>query len=133
VLGVLFDRRMSDNQHSRRLSSIPPTVGRKIYETAGHELIHVYWGRYIAFIRDQSASRAWVLQDPSAGFSLFHTEREGVHLYFSDLDDVRALGAVSFSLNRDYLSAYVLHSSPPASCKLTNCKEASVICTMGRV
>jgi len=113
VIGVLFDRIRNGDDIPQRLVGIPPSAGRKIQETAGGHLIHSYWGRYVAFIRDASAFRTWVLQDPSAALPLFHTDERGVHLYFSDLDDVHALGFFSFSVNVDYLRAYVLHSICP--------------------
>jgi asparagine synthase (glutamine-hydrolysing) len=113
VIGVLFERIRNGDVAPERLVGIPPSVGLKIQETAGADLIHNYWGRYVAFIRDHTASRTWVLQDPSAALPLFHTATEGVHVYFSDLKDIRALGLASFSMNLDYLRAYVLHSICP--------------------
>jgi asparagine synthase (glutamine-hydrolysing) len=113
VLGVLFDKIANGDGIPQRLPSIPTAVGRKIQATAGRDLIHTYWGRYVAFVCDPPASRTWVLQDPSAALPLFHTVKEGVHVYFSNLDDVRELGGFFFSVNLDYLRAYVLHSICP--------------------
>src|SRR5271155_3897894 len=113
VIGVLFDRIRKGEEIPQRLGDIPPSAGRKIQKTAGCELIQSYWGRFVGFICDPAACRTWVLQDPSASQPLFHAVREGVHVYFSDLDDVRDLDVFSFSLNLDYLRAYVLHSICP--------------------
>jgi asparagine synthase (glutamine-hydrolysing) len=113
VLGVLFDRTRNSDDIQQRLLGIPPSTGRKIQETEGVHLIRSYWGRYVAFVRDPSASRTWVLQDPSAALPLFHTVTEGLHVYFSGLNDVRALAGLSFSVDLNYLRAYVLHSIYP--------------------
>jgi asparagine synthase (glutamine-hydrolysing) len=92
VLGTLFERGSQTALATRTLQTTPS------------DLIASYWGRYVAFIAHERSGKKSVLRDPMGGLPCFHTERSGVVVLFSLLQDCLQLGLGDFSINWRYVT-----------------------------
>lgn len=102
VLGALFERHETASREAPL--EIAAEVTARILQTGGRELIHHYWGRYVAFLHDPVSKTVHVLRDPSAGLPCFWTSLESVYVYFSWIEDAVSLG-LNGSVNWPYVAA----------------------------
>jgi len=86
ILGQLFRRSDLDHPASSDLELKPPEADR-IMQTGGHALFEEVWGRYVAFLRDESGNIS-VLRDPSGALPCFRMHYERVSIVFSWLEDI---------------------------------------------
>ncbi len=108
VVGTVFQR---VNGHDSCGSDALAACGLKaesIVKSEGRALIHGYWGRYVAFVRNREVSKLWVIRDPSGHLPCFRTRYQGVNLYFSYIGDCLSLLPLTFSVNWDYVRARVV-------------------------
>jgi asparagine synthase (glutamine-hydrolysing) len=87
-------------------------ASRRIHATGGRSLITDYWGRYIAIIHDELSRTARVLRDPLGAIPCYLCQHRGVHIVFSYMDDLRALRLMKFSINWQYVAAFLVRSFP---------------------
>jgi asparagine synthase (glutamine-hydrolysing) len=106
VLGKLFER-SSDGPSTPTPLALDEPRTRAIVSTGGRRLIDHYWGRYVAFLHDDSSSTSWVLRDPTAGLPCLTVRFGGVYVYFSLLEDALTLGLGPFDVNWGFLAAGV--------------------------
>lgn len=110
VLGKLFERGRGAGASSRGAPlSLSEQESRRIVASHGRRLIDSYWGRYVAFVHEAEAGVTRVIVDPSATLPCFSTRLAGVHVYFSSMEDVLALGSHAFSINWKYVAAVLCH------------------------
>lgn len=102
VLGRIFERRGETTPATP--AALSDRDATKIVDSGGRHLVSNFWGRYVAFWQDDS-NTAHVLRDPSGTFPCYHTNKQGVHIYFSWIEDCLQLASPHFSINWDYLSA----------------------------
>lgn len=74
-------------------------------------LLDDYWGRYVAVMRDRESGEVQILRDPTGVMPCFITRLDDVHIVFSDMESVLALGSVSFSIDWRYIAAFVAYSA----------------------
>jgi asparagine synthase (glutamine-hydrolysing) len=106
VLGRLFER----PRHSPSIAAplaLNESRTREIMNSRGRNLVDRYWGRYVAFLHDESAGATWVLRDPSGGLPCLTVRFGGVSLYFSAMNEIQHLGLGTFDVNWGYLAASI--------------------------
>jgi asparagine synthase (glutamine-hydrolysing) len=69
-----------------------------------------YWGSYIAMFRDSAGTHCQLLRDCSGKLPCYRIQRDGVHILFSDVADLKMLGISNFDIDWQFLSAFI-HSS----------------------
>lgn len=104
ILGQLFERRQGDS-HVDAPVQIDPCLSDTIVRSGGTHLMDRFWGRYVAFMVDRYRGRKLALRDPSGGVLCYSASVDGVHLFFSHVDDIYRLGCARFSTNWDQLLA----------------------------
>src|SRR5581483_8787766 len=109
VLGTLFSRG-SGGAASSRVTELDEAEAARIVATGGKHLLEKYWGRYVAVVRARETSDAWVLRDPSGSLPCWYTGYDGIAMVCSDIEDCRELGALTFTVNWDYITGRVAHA-----------------------
>jgi asparagine synthase (glutamine-hydrolysing) len=74
-----------------------------IVESLGRRLITHYWGRYVAFIRDAESGTTVVLRDPTSALPCFYVQTDGLHIFFSHMDEGTRLVDRGFTINWSYV------------------------------
>ena len=105
VLGTLFGRDANPDVRGAGAVTLDDSRSARIVASEGRELVESYWGRYVAWIRDPESGRVWVVQDPSAGLSVYRMTVRGVHAYFSEQADCARLTGVRFNVDWQYMGA----------------------------
>jgi asparagine synthase (glutamine-hydrolysing) len=85
--------------------------GEEIVSSGGRMLLTQFWGRYVAVLHDASTRDVHVLRDPTGVLPCFMTTIADVHVVFSDLQSVLSLQPISFSINWNYVAAFVAYSA----------------------
>ncbi len=109
VFGTLFSRLPGTALMSAAL--LEDADGQTIVASGPRYLIDRHWGRYVAIVENAAADGAWVLRDPSGALPCYLTSFRGVHVVFSDLEDILGLGLMQFTVNWDYVAAAVASSA----------------------
>lgn len=105
VVGHLFRR--GETAHGVVDASLNTAASNEILESGCSALVRNYWGAYVALVRNNQSSRAWILRDCS-GLQPCYTTRHGqVMIAFADIGDLQPLRLPPFTLNREYLAAFV--------------------------
>jgi asparagine synthase (glutamine-hydrolysing) len=104
VLGVLFQRG-SDGVSHASAPSFDGHESRAIIETGGEHLVRHYWGRYVAFLRDPTARKQYVLRDPTGLVPCYAARLQSVDVYFSWLADAVQVGVSASCIDPDYVRA----------------------------
>jgi asparagine synthase (glutamine-hydrolysing) len=110
VLGTFFPK-PPDNGEVPARAQPDAAASAAIALTAGQRLISHYWGRYVAVIRDASTHTLSVLRDPTGGMPCFRVRTGGVHVFFSHLEDVLAIGLGPYAINWRYVSLFAIFPS----------------------
>jgi asparagine synthase (glutamine-hydrolysing) len=105
VIGVLFER---GQEKKGRVQSLDPRAAGRVIASRGDELIKKYWGNYLALWRNPETREATVLRDPCGAVPCFMTRQQGVELLFAHMEDVADLPGLSFTVDWEYLKAYLL-------------------------
>ena len=116
VLGTLFGQDSKPDPLGAGAMILDGARSARIVATEARDLINRYWGRYVAFIRDRVRSATWVLQDPSAGLSMYRATVRGVSVYFSEQADCTRLTGARFNVNWRYLGAHAYAPVFQSSC-----------------
>ena len=109
VLGTLFSRG-SNGSASARATAFDEAEAVRVVASGGKRLLEKFWGRYVAVIRATEAADVWVLRDPSGSLPCWYTRRDGITIICSDIEDCRDLGALTFTVNWDYIAGRVAHA-----------------------
>lgn len=84
VIGTLF-------RHTGGKALDPETVS--LGQLSPKTLLTDYWGRYVAFLKDDDGPAWSIVRDPSGQMPCFHVRMGALHIYASDLADlVLAMG-----------------------------------------
>jgi asparagine synthase (glutamine-hydrolysing) len=75
--------------------------------TSGRHLIDNFWGSYVAILRDCENSKRFVIRDCSGKIPCYTTHADGVHIAFSDLEDLDRLSIGPLSINWEYVAAFL--------------------------
>lgn len=110
VLGTLFKSGM-DDRHGGQPVRFGEQETRRLVGSGGTYLIENYWGSYVAFIENEEGDGHHVFRDPIGTLPCYHhTTGTGVEIFFSHVEDCTSLG-LTFSINRDYLTRWLIYSS----------------------
>ena len=108
VLGALFEYTPIKEYHTpRTIANLGERDTARIVETSGRDLIHHYWGRYVAFLHDPVSGIRRVLRDPTGHLPCFSTTFEGVTVIFSCVADCLSMRVLRFTINWSYITARV--------------------------
>jgi len=82
-------------------------------KSQGRSLASQFWGNFVAFVIDDGhlgsgECARYVFKDPSGTLPCYFTEREGVQLLFSCLEDCRRI-SLSFPVNWEFVRARAVH------------------------
>jgi len=124
VLGKLFDRELDAHAAPRKVV-LDGGAASAILDTGGRHLIEHYWGRYVAFLRQETTRTTWVLRDPTGCLPCFVTTYRDVDIFFSSMDDCIRLGFLRFSINWKYVAALVAY--PALQVRDTGLNEVSEV------
>jgi len=106
ILGRLFNRH-PDNQNPGKNLTFNDGGTEKLPHDPGRYLIENYWGRYVAFLTDEEINIRRIIRDPTGGFPCFFIRYRGVDIYFSHMADCTRLGLLTFTVNWNYITAYL--------------------------
>jgi asparagine synthase (glutamine-hydrolysing) len=109
VLGKLFTTDLS-NPHLPPGGQLDESATRQIARTAGQHLIRSFWGGYVAFLRDHDGRGAYAIRDCSGKMPCYYTQCGDITLVFGDVADLAPLGLPAFSVNWEYLAAFIASS-----------------------
>ncbi|MEX2126103.1 MAG: asparagine synthase C-terminal domain-containing protein [Woeseia sp.] len=80
-------------------------TSRTLIETQGKHLADHYWGRYVAFLRDDSKRRHYVFRDPTGALPCIFTEILDVSVFMSNLEDHISLHTDELHINWNHIAA----------------------------
>jgi asparagine synthase (glutamine-hydrolysing) len=109
VLGRLFRADLAD-PHLPEREPVDERTTREITRTAGRHLVENFWGGYVAFLYDQDTRSAHAIRDCSGKLPCYHTRFGALTLVFSDVADLAPLELPAFSINWQYLAAFIYSS-----------------------
>ena len=104
VLGKLFGQ-VHDAQEMPTQARLGRSATSAILNSGGRHLFEHYWGRYVAFVRDEASRTTRVLRDPSGGMPCYVTRHDGLDIFFSSIEGFLALEWLRFSINWEYVAA----------------------------
>jgi len=110
ILGTLFSWPTETTGAHRQLS-VAADDAEQIQRSRGRHLVTHFWGRYVAFVRLAGTERHVVLRDPSGMLPCFRAARHGMHIWFSRLEDLSALGLDYSSIDWRYIQTHVVSRS----------------------
>jgi len=122
VFGRIFRRDTPDPAAAGRVV-LDASESLRIRQTGSLWLLEHYWGAYVALVRDAATNTIWILRDPTGGMPCMLTKYRGVHLLFSDLEDVQRLGLLEFTVSWPYVREWVVNSGLQA--RATGLREVS--------
>lgn len=85
-----------------------------IVASAGRQLVHRYWGRYIAFMVNPCGDKH-IVRDPTGAVPCYRAELGNVTCLFSHIDDYLHLGPGELGINWPHVGAYLCFSRLVAS------------------
>ncbi|HEX3913132.1 MAG TPA: asparagine synthase C-terminal domain-containing protein [Steroidobacteraceae bacterium] len=105
VLGMLFDSDLSVDAPV----AIDGFSARQYARGGGKQFIEDYWGGYVAFFNDASSGRRYVTRDCSGKLPCFRIRAGAVNVIFSDINDLVGLPLPPFTVNWEYISAFLFY------------------------
>lgn len=105
ILGTLFGRQVGDTPPTN--AALNSNIAAAFITSAGQALIDFYWGRYVAVVHDATTRTTRVIRDPSGSFPCWQVRHRDVDIFFSDLEDILALGLGPFAIDWDHIGALV--------------------------
>ncbi|HVZ18365.1 MAG TPA: asparagine synthase C-terminal domain-containing protein [Terriglobales bacterium] len=109
VLGTLF-RGGSASADYAVLNNLATGESKRIRETRGAFLVDQYWGRYVGVLGGCGSASIYVIRSPRGGLPCFHTVRDGLHVFFSHMEDCAATRLFRFSVNTQYVAAHLCYT-----------------------
>lgn len=103
ILGDAFGSLGAD-----RLEGMPDERLQRVWESEGRDLIDSLWGRFIAFISDDSVSSPSVLREPSAGQPCYYVAREGLIFVASDVQLLTECAGLRPSIDLTEVAGHLL-------------------------
>ena len=104
ILGAVFERhRDAFDTAACRPAHFDENESRRVIETQGRRLTSGFWGRYVAFLREGSGSKQWILHDPTSTLLCFQTRLGPVSIFFSDLQDLQSLNLTHWEIDENAL------------------------------
>lgn len=111
VFGKLFPTLQENDVRSVPAATFDKTQWPDRADARARHLIMKYWGRYVAFLRDQESMTTCVLRDPSGGVPCQWSRISGIDVYFLRPEDCELLAPCNFNINSHYLLGYLLYDN----------------------
>lgn len=108
VVGRLFSGHITNDEESSDLA-FTEQESQLLIESHGRRLVELYWGHYVAFLRDANRRHRFVLRDPTGAIPCFHIPTSGIDIFLSDIEDCIPLRLPPFSINWDHVTAFFVH------------------------
>ncbi|HYD86045.1 MAG TPA: asparagine synthase-related protein [Vitreimonas sp.] len=105
VLGVLFRR---GRETEGRVRTLEHADSERVSATNGDLLAKAYWGNYVAIWHNPSTESVMVLRDPCGATPCYTRHIDGITLAFADIEDVTVFRGLRFSVDWNYLQAFIL-------------------------
>lgn len=105
VLGTVFE---SCDEHAKTAlpkKVFPASQSLQIVKSGCRHLVDHGWGRYVAFAHDESLQKSYVLRDPTGGLPCYRMPLGGLHIIFSNVEDIVGLGIATPSVDPEYIAA----------------------------
>ena len=102
VIGKLFRASASTRQQVSK-SQLTQEEVCNIVSTNGEFLIEEFWGNYVSFINNPQDGAVSIIRDPSGAVPCYHFPINGVHIFFSDFEDIKSIGLPRIGFNDDYI------------------------------
>lgn len=134
VLGTLFNRTDTTAEHF----DVDLDVAQKqtILSSEGRELIHSYWGRYVAFLQDPRTLVKRIVRDPTGGMPCFWFDSNDCHICFSRLEDALQLEPRRLSINWETiavrLAISLFHAESTGLNEVSELRAGECVCFHGR-
>ena len=107
LLGIAFSRR--DGRELTRNVRGAYTESALSYDalcnTRGRHAIETLWGSFVVIFVSRDHSRRYVLRSPAAALPCFHSQHNGVHIFFSEVNDFCAIHTGRLSINWSLIRA----------------------------
>jgi len=108
--GVVLGRLFSANPAKPGPAELNAEAAHEILATAGKSLVRNFWGGYVAFLSDSANRCSYAIRDCSGKLPCYHTRSQNVTILFADVADLEPLQLPSFSINWEYLAAFIYSS-----------------------
>jgi asparagine synthase (glutamine-hydrolysing) len=109
ILGRLFKADLT-NPQLPSTQAIGEYDAGEIVRTGGEYLTRNFWGGYVALLRDRDRRRVFAIRDCSGKTPCYYTQIQGVTVLFADMGDLAPLELPPFTLNWEYLAAFIYSS-----------------------
>jgi len=109
VLGRLFTGDLS-NPHLAPCNQFDQGATAEIVRSAGKQLLRSFWGGYVALLRDPERRCAYVIRDCSGKIPCYYTQSGDITIAFADIVDLEPLQLPAFTVNWEYLAAFIYSS-----------------------
>jgi asparagine synthase (glutamine-hydrolysing) len=109
VLGTLFQSNRNASSAIEKPVAIDAQSARRYARGGGQQFIEDYWGGYVAFFNDAPNNRRYAIRDCSGKLACFRLCASTAHIVFSDVNDLRCLSLPPFTINWDYVSAFLFY------------------------
>ena len=111
--GVIFGRLFSLDASVQSPIDVTGIVERTALlfaSTSGRHLVENFWGSYVAILRDWVSGKRLVIRDCSGKIPCYTTSADGIDVVFSDVQDLDRLSIGPFSINWEYVAAFLTSS-----------------------
>jgi asparagine synthase (glutamine-hydrolysing) len=126
IVGTLFEAQTAGGfDDPLRDVVFGPSQTESVVSSRGRTLVDSHWGSYVAFLCDTQTRETRVIRGPMSGLLCLHMEFKRVFIFFSRMEDAIALGVLQFSINWNYLRAFVAFGEP--NTRETGLNEVSLI------
>lgn len=104
ILGSLYHRTAS-HEVPCSVADLGEQESLRVATSSGLHLVRHYWGSYVALIYDESRQACSLLRDPTANLCCYHAQWDGLHIFFSDMEDFRRYVRMPISISWPHIAA----------------------------
>jgi asparagine synthase (glutamine-hydrolysing) len=123
VLGRLFSANLS-NPHLPEREPVDAHATRDIVRTAGRRLVENFWGAYVALLYDHESRSSYAIRDSSGKLPCYYSRFGALTIVFADVADLAPLELPAFTVNWEYLAAFIYSSQLQVrACAFNEVKE----------
>jgi len=109
VLGRLFGASLAE-PHLPERQPVDEHTSVEITRTAGRHLTENFWGGYVAFLYDPRTRGGRAIRDCSGKLPCYYTRSGALTIVFADVADLAPLELPAFSIDFEYLAAFIYSS-----------------------
>lgn len=106
IAGTLFRR-----APSKIGENVPPNIDKTeselIINSKGRHLIKNYWGRYTAFLTDNTNAECHIVSDPTGVMPAYYFESKNLIVSFSNFEQFLKLKLTKFTINNEHIDCFL--------------------------